>query len=501
MAEPPPPPKTDSYPWRVLSVTGLGMSITFMSVSMLPVALPDMSAGLGASAAQTDWFMLAYLLTTAVLILVLGKVADSIGRRPVYLAGLLLLTVSGAVITVSGDPSLVIALRVVQGVGAAAVITNTTALLVEAFAPEKLAIGIGWNITIMSLAVSVGPLLGGVLTETVGWRGVFAVVVPLGVAGTVWAAMTLRRTPRPRTGSAFDWVGAVGSMVVLGCLVYGVNRGGDDGFGSWTSLLPLLVAAVGLPLFWLWEKRAGDPIVDPKLLIDRFRGSAYGASFLVTMAEGAVAVTMSLYLQSVEGRSPVEAGLQITALAVGTTVMSPIAGRLATRIRTRVLTTVSTLGTATVLAILALHIAGPAAGIPIMAILFALGLTGGVFKTANAAAINVGVPQGRSGMANGLRVSLDNTAVTLSTALALVLAVSTLPPVMRELVYSGDADQLSSAATSSLTTGFVVSVAAMAIAALAATVPSALRGVRGDEPSEIRRTSARTLPSSTTIEN
>ena len=133
---PTPTVRADRYPWRVLSVTGLGMSITFVSVSMLPVALPDMSAGLSASAAQTDWFMLAYLLTTAVFILVLGKLADIVGRRPVYLAGLVCLTVSAAVIASATDPDVVIGLRVVQGIGAAAVITNTTALLVEAFEPQ-----------------------------------------------------------------------------------------------------------------------------------------------------------------------------------------------------------------------------------------------------------------------------------------------------------------------------------------------------------------------------
>ncbi|KQU28728.1 hypothetical protein ASH04_22140 [Rhodococcus sp. Leaf233] len=471
----------------MLSVTGLGMSITFVSVSMLPVALPDMSEGLGATAAQTDWFMLAYLLTTAVFILVLGKVADLVGRRPVYLLGLACLTVSAAAITAAGDPTLVIVLRVVQGVGAAAVITNTTALLVEAFEPRMLSIGIGWNITIMSLAISVGPLLGGVLTETVGWRGVFGVVVPLGVAGTVWAAITLRRTARPARGVPFDYAGAAGSMVILGGLVYGVNRGGSVGFGDWASVIPLVGVVLALPVFWRWEKRAADPIVDPALLIDRFRGSAYTASFLVTMAEGAVAVTMSLYLQSVEGQSPIRAGLQITALAVGTTVMSPIAGMLATRVSTRVLTTVSTLGTALVLTVLAVHIAGPARGVPLVVILFLLGISGGLFKTANASAINVGVAENRSGMANGLRVSLDNTAVTLSTALALVLVVSALPPALRELVYSGGGQSVSPSESDSLAMGFTVAVAAMAVAALVASVPSGWRGVHPNEPAELSR--------------
>ncbi|WP_188546529.1 MFS transporter [Rhodococcoides trifolii] len=474
------------------------MAITFVSVSMLPVALPEMSTGLNASAAQTDWFMLAYLLTAAALILVLGKLADIVGRRPVYLAGLTLLTISAALITVVDDPAVVIALRVVQGIGAAAVITNTTALLVEAFAPQKLAVAIGLNITIMSLAISIGPLLGGVLTETVGWRGVFAVIVPLGVVGTAWAAVTLRGTTRSGTARSVDYAGAVLSVLILGALVYGVDRGGDDGFTAWQSAVPLAFAVVALPLFWRWEKRVDDPVVDPTLLTDRFRGNAYAASFLVTMAEGAVAVTMSLYLQGIEGRSPIDAGLQITALAVGTTVMSPIAGRLATRVEARVLTTVSTLGTATVLGLLALHIAGPASGIPLVVLLFGVGLSGGIFKTANAAAINVGVPPNRSGMANGLRVSLDNTAVTVSTALALLLAVVALPPALREMVYSGNAQQLSGDGVSSLTTGFVVAVGAMSVAALLATVPAILRGATPTDTQFDRATDTSTTHTFTT---
>ncbi|MDZ7912614.1 MAG: hypothetical protein U5O16_12395, partial [Rhodococcus sp. (in: high G+C Gram-positive bacteria)] len=137
--------------------------------------------------------------------------------------------------------------------------------------------------------------------------------------------------------------------------------------------------------------------------------------------------------------------------------------------------------------VLALHIAGPARGLPIAVILFLLGLTGGIFKTANASAINVGVPPNRSGMANGLRVSLDNTAVTLSTALALVLAVSAIPPALREVVYSGDARLSPEIEPGALTAGFVLAVAVMAAAALAASVASAWRGVHPHEPAELTR--------------
>lgn len=473
----------------MLSVTGLGMVVTFILVSMLPVALPDMSADLGATALQSDWFVLAYLLTTAALILVFGKVADVVGRRPVYLTGLALLTVGAAGILVASDPGPIIALRVVQGIGAAAVITNTTALLVEAFPPQRLAVGIGFNIAIMSSAVAIGPLLGGILTETVGWRGVFAVVVPLGAAGTIWAAVTLRRplpTPAPR--KRFDVLGAMLSAVILAALVYGVNRAGSVGFTDPSALVPLVAVPVLLVVFWRWERRVEAPVVEPSFLTDRFRGAAYGTTFLVTLAEGGVAVLMSLYLQSVRGTGPVGAGLQITALAVGTTLLSPVAGRLATRIPARMLATTATLCTGGALVVLTLHIAGPARAVPMVVILFALGAFGGLFKTANAAAINVGVTADRAGMANGLRVAFDNTAVTIATAMALAIAVSGLAVGLRDAVYAGSATVLSEAENAALVDGFATATAVMAVLALCAAIPSYLRGTRPDEPATMRAT-------------
>jgi MFS family permease len=407
--------------WLTLSSTALGLVVAFSSVSMVPVALPAMIDGLDATLVQGQWFVLAYLLMCSAMILVAGRVADTLGRRPVYLTGLALCTLSVAGITLAQDPWLVVALRAVQGVGAACVITNSTALLVETFPPSRLAVGIGANIGIMSVATAIGPLLSGVLTESWSWRAVFAVGIPLGLIGTVWAGFALPRTPRkPPSGKRPDVTGAIASALLMGGAVLGANQAGEQGW-SVASIAPLAVALVAAVVLLRVERRAADPVIDLSLLRNRFRGFAYAATGLSTLAEGSVAVVVAWHLQQNLGASPLEAGVQITALAVGTTVASLVAGRISPMFPGRVLTTASVVGSGVVLALIALHFAGPAAAVPLPVLLVCIGLTGGIFKTANAAALNLGGNAQQAGMVNGLRVAVDNTAVTVAVAVGLAL--------------------------------------------------------------------------------
>lgn len=410
--------------WLTVSSTALGLVVAFSSVSMVPVALPAMIEDLDATVVQGQWFLLAYLLACAAFILVAGRVADAFGRRPVYLTGLALCTLSVAGITVAADPWLVVALRAVQGLGAACVITNSTALLVEVFPPTRLAVGIGANIGIMSVATAIGPLVSGVLIEGIGWRAVFAVGAPLGLVGLVWAGFALPRVTRgPRRAGRPDVAGALASAVLMAGVVFGANQAGAAGWTP-TAVGALVLAAVAGAVLVVVERRASDPVVDLGLLRERFRGAAYGATGLSTLAEGSVAVVVVWHLQQSQGYSPLAAGVQVTALAVGTAVASLLAGRLSPLFSGRGLTTAAISGSTVVLALVALHFAGPARGVPLWALLCAIGLTGGVFKTANAAALNVGGDARGAGMVNGMRVAVDNTAVTVAVAMGLALTDS-----------------------------------------------------------------------------
>ncbi|GAA0306373.1 MFS transporter [Kineococcus aurantiacus] len=457
----PAPVRIPRAAWLTVSSTALGLVVAFSSVSMVPVALPAMIEDLDASGVQGQWFLLAYLLACSALILVAGRVADACGRRPVYLTGLALCTLSVAGTTFASDPWLVVALRGVQGLGAACVITNSTALLVEVFPPSRLAVGIGANIGIMSVATAIGPLVSGVLTEAVGWRAVFAVGAPLGLVGLVWAGFALPRVPRaPRRAGRPDVAGALASATLMAAVVFGANQAGASGWTP-TAVGALVVAAAAGAVLLLVERRAGDPVVDLGLLRERFRGSAYGATGLSTLAEGSVAVVVVWHLQQDGGSSPLEAGVQVTALAVGTATASLVAGRLSPLFSGRALTTAAVTGSTVVLALIALHFAGPAESVPLWALLCAIGLTGGIFKTANAAALNVGGDAGQAGMVNGLRVAVDNTAVTVAVAVGLAITGSA---------------------------GVVVCFAVLACLSLLAVVPAWNRGLHAEEPFRVRAT-------------
>ncbi|MEU7813481.1 MFS transporter [Pseudonocardia sp. NPDC049154] len=464
------------YAWRVLSVTGLGMWVTFSSVSMVPLALPHMVGDLNAGPAQGDWFVLAYQLLTATLMLPLGRLSDVVGRRAMYIGGLSLVTVASLAICFCTAPGPVIALRALQGVGAAAVITNTTALLVDAFPASHVSRGIGWNITIMSTAVALGPLLGGVLTESLGWRAVFAFTVPLALLGTVWSAVSLHRT-RPVTNGRLraDVSGTVTSIVGVGGVVLAVNRVGD-GVGSASFLLPAAAAVLGLTAFVLVERQVPNPILDLRLVLVRFRGSAYATTALLNLGLAAGPLLVSLYLQSLHGLTALSAGLCITAQACGNILVGPLAGRWAAHMEARVLATAGALVAVLGAVLLAAVFALGGSGLAVAGALFVTGLGNGIFQTTNASVINIGVRPWERGMANGFRVMIDNSAALLGSAVALTLLTSGLPEALRAGALSGETDGFGATDLTVYAHAFPLTVGVLAVLSLIAVCISAVRG-------------------------
>lgn len=468
---------TDRYHWRVLSVTGMGMTAAFLGMSMVPVALPTMVADLQAGPLQSDWFLLAYQLVTAMLMMPFSQVSDQLGRRRMYIAGLALISVTTLAIALVPDPSWIVGLRAVQGIGAAAVIVNTTALLADAFPPRLVSVGIGWNVTIMSASVALGPFLGGLLTQTLGWQSVFWVIVPIAGAGSFWAAHVLRTAwERPPGGVRFDTLGTLASAIALGGLVLAVNSAGASGWSDPLVLVLLGACVLSAVLFVVVETRVKAPLLDFSLVLVRFRGSAYLSTALVTVAQGGVALIVSLYLQSVIGLSAAQAGLHLTAQAAGNVACSAFAGRLATRLPTRWLASAGLSIVLLALAALALAFTFEVSGFGLVVVLFFLGLGAAFYTTPNAAAINAGVPAHRRGMANGLRVMIDNSAMMISNAVVLVLVTSSLPLALKTAAVAGDTAAFSAEQTADFATAFPMTLWILIVPAAVSLVVSLLRG-------------------------
>lgn len=441
----------------------------------MDVALPVVSAHFRASASEASWIVLAFLLVNTALILVFGRVADLVGRRRLYIVGLSLFTAASFACGLAPNAPTLALLRGVQAIGAAALITNVTALLTDAFPRRLLTTALGMNVTVVSLAQMAGPMVGGALTQAFGWRAAFWFAVPVGVAGVIWAALALHPTPKPAEREPFDMIGAVAQIVGVAGLVLALAQGGATGWTSPSVAIGLTAFVIGIPTFIAVQRRREHPMVDLTILADRERMLAFICGFLVAVSRYGVALLMSLYLQAVVGLDPFGAGLYLMAMPLGLAALSPVAGRLARRYSARIL---SSIGASIILAGLVglATILSPGMSRPCLAMsMCAIGAGTALFMTPNTSSIMAGVAPHQRGIANGLRSSLQNTGFVVSTAIGLSLATMWLSPSDKQSAYAGALSSLSETGVHAFTSGLRVALLVMAGACMFATIGSLLR--------------------------
>jgi EmrB/QacA subfamily drug resistance transporter len=325
-------------PWLVLAAMATALGMLTIDTTVVRVALPTIQREFGMSAVAQQWVVNAYLLTLAVFVIAGGRAGDLFGRRRVFLSGLVLFTVSSAVAGGADDTALLLAARAGQGIGAAVMLPGTLSIVTDAFAGPKLGRAIAVLSTVAAAGVSIGPLLGGVLTEYAGWRWIFFVNIPVGIAAFV---LTLAVVPESRKERAppLDLRGLALLGVGVSALTLGLMQGQDWGWTSPAVVALLAVAAVVLTLFAAAEARTRVPLVDIELL----RGSALAANTVGATAQFAITgltVLAAIYLQSVLDLSPFDAGLGLLPLTVPALAGAPLTGWLLERVRGRVLVTV-----------------------------------------------------------------------------------------------------------------------------------------------------------------
>ncbi|MET7330232.1 MFS transporter [Nonomuraea sp. NPDC005650] len=235
--------------WRTLSVVSLASVLTGLSGSAINVALPEVARHTGADATSASWILLGFQLTTTVLMVVFGRLADMFGRRRMYLLGLATYTTAALLAGAAPGAWAIVALRVVQAAGAAMLLTNSAALVSDAFPRERLGEGMGVYVASFSIAGLIGPTLGGVLVASLGWRWVFWFNVPVGLVCLVWGALVLRPKPADAGERGLDGPGNVLVLVTLGGLLLALSEFTRLGWGHPVVLAGLAGFAVGLPLF------------------------------------------------------------------------------------------------------------------------------------------------------------------------------------------------------------------------------------------------------------
>ena len=308
----------------LLTVTAASFLTPFLG-SSVNLALPSLQEEFGVDAVLLSWVNTSFLLSSAALLLPLGRLADLRGRRRFFVLGLLVLLLSTLLSSLSPSFPLLLLFRILQGVGSAMVVSTGVALLTSAFPREERGRVLGINTAAVYLGLLTGPSLGGFLTQTLGWRSVFLFASSLSLPVFL---LSLRLEEEGGRGRSFDLPGSLtyGAMLVL--LVYGLSS-----LPSGLGVLSLLSGAVLLPLFLVLERRGEEPVLDPRL----FRGNRVFvfsnlAALINYSATYAVTFLLSLYLQHPRSLSPGEAGTLLMVQPLLQTLFSPWAGRLSDRV-------------------------------------------------------------------------------------------------------------------------------------------------------------------------
>ncbi|MGW0806075.1 MFS transporter [Nonomuraea sp. NPDC002799] len=321
--------------WGPLVAACLGAFMLLVDVTIVMVALPDITADLHLSFTGAQWLLDGYALALAALLLAAGSLADHTGRRRVYLMALGVFALASLACGLAPSGGVLVAARVLQGAGGAAMMATTLALISATYEGRRRGIAFGVWGGVNGAAAAVAPVLGGLLTEHLHWRAIFLVNLPISVVA-VWLTLRAVKESRGAGESRIDWAGMVTFTVAAGALTYGLIEAGQHGWTSARSLLPLAAAAVSLVAFVVIERRGAHPMLDLRLFADRsFSGIMVGAALLMPAAFACLAFT-SLWLQQNLRLGPVLAGLALSPMAVTSLVVSVAAVRLLPRISPRV---------------------------------------------------------------------------------------------------------------------------------------------------------------------
>jgi EmrB/QacA subfamily drug resistance transporter len=316
--------------WWTLIAVCVATFMLLLDITIVNVALPSIQADLNASLSSLQWVVDAYALTLASFLLLFGSLGDRLGRRRIFSIGFGIFTLASLLCGLSNDATVLNFFRALQGVGAAAMFATSLALIAQEFEGRERATAIGiWGATVGG-AVAVGPLIGGVITDTLGWEWIFFVNVPIGI-GAIFLTETQLVNVAASDPQPIDWAGLATFSLSLFALIFGLIRGNAEGWGSVQILVSLIGAVALMSAFVVIERRHENAMLDLKL----FRVPAFGGVSIVAWALSAGMFAMflylTLYIQDILGFSPLQAGLRFLPVTLLSFFVAPVAGQLLKR--------------------------------------------------------------------------------------------------------------------------------------------------------------------------
>jgi EmrB/QacA subfamily drug resistance transporter len=325
--------------WWTLAAVAFGLFMIMLDNTVVNVALPAIAADLQVGLSGLQWIVTGYALTFASLMLTGGKLADLLGRRLIFIVGLVIFTISSLVCGFAGSGEVLIGARVVQGAGAALMNPATLSIIAATFPPRQRGTAIGIWAGVSALALALGPLVGGLLTDHISWSWIFFVNVPIGIVAIAASLLLIPESKDESAEQRLDLPGLLTSGIGLFALTYGLIEANTYGWTSGRILGAFGVAAVMLVAFVVLEMRQRIPMLDLSLFRNRTFAGANLAVLLVALAMFGVFFFVSLYMQGVLGYSAVQTGAAFLPLTVLIMLVAPIAGKTSDRFGSRWLMT------------------------------------------------------------------------------------------------------------------------------------------------------------------
>jgi EmrB/QacA subfamily drug resistance transporter len=401
--------------WWTLIAVSVATFMLLLDITVVNVALPSIREDLGASFTDLQWVIDAYALTLAALVLTAGSLADRLGRRRVFAVGLGIFSVASLLCALAPDPTSLNLARALQGVGGAVMFAVSLALIAQEFtAGRERGMAMGLYGATIGVAVAIGPLVGGALTDSLGWESIFYLNVPIGVAALAVTYLRLRESRDPNA-TRVDWAGTATFSVALFFLVLALVRGNDEGWES-TLIVSLFAGAAALLVaFVAIERRVAEPMLPLGLFRRRAFTGVQLAAFAISGSIFALFLYLTLYLQNYLGLSPFEAGLRYLPITVVSFFAAPVAGLLLSRVPARLMLSVGLAGVGAGL----LLMGGIDAGSEWTTLLGGFLVAGAAVGLLNPVIADVAVsvvPREQSGMAAGINDTFRQVGVAVGIA-------------------------------------------------------------------------------------
>jgi len=403
--------------WATLAIVALATFMTTLDASIVNISLPSIARAFHRPiGGAVEWVIIAYLAVIAASLLTFGRLSDLVGRKRVWMAGLAVFTLGSICCGAAGSLPQLVGARLFQGLGAALILAPSFAIIADAFPPSARGRAFGLNSVVFAVGTSLGPTLGGLITEHLTWRWIFYVNVPLGVLGLL-ASHRVLDSAGPRACGSLDVRGAASAAAGFALLTLSLSLGQQWGWTSPRLVTCLALAVATLVAAVLIERQVPHPVVDLALLRERVFASALGSLTLSMLALFGVSFMLPFYFEELRGFSVERSAVMLTPLPLTIAVVAPLSGTLADRLGSRWLAA-GGLALASLGLVLLARLDETSTTGEIVVRLVLTGIGQGLFQSPNTRALMNAAPSGAAGEASGLL----NTARTIGQSLSVALA-------------------------------------------------------------------------------